>query len=968
MKDFLATLNPAQQEAVTHTEGPLLIVAGAGTGKTRVLTHRLLYLIESKQVRPEEILALTFTEKAALEMQERMDILLPYGYSELWIKTFHGFCDAILRERAYEIGLDPHYRLLSQTEAALFLKTHLFELELDYFRPLGNPLRFVRSLSEFFGHLLDERIDAARYQTTAEELHRNATDAAGTETAQKHLELSHAYARYLALLPQHGFLDFANLQSLALQLFEQHPSVLSAYQKRFRYVMVDEFQDTNTAQNHLVKLLTARDHNVMVVGDDDQSIYQWRGASLTNILNFEKHFPQAKKVVLTTNYRSTQPILDASYALIQHNNPHRLEIKDQLPKRLNSVDAASLPPKPHVVHFQHYSQEVQFVLEQIERSLKEGHHRPRDFAILVRASQHAIPFVEALTRQGFPTHFSGAQGLYQREEIKDLLAVLRVLVNPSDTIALFRLLSLPLWGFEMEFLLQLTHQAKSTTTSLLNVLRAQRERPTLFSGAGAESPIERFLTLFEELQALVPSAPTSQILGHFLKHSGYLTALETREVLEHLPILESVGAFSQHIKTFEETHPDGRLLSCWEYLSDRFELGDREMNAETPEDSDAIKVFTLHAAKGLEFETVFLVDLVQHRFPSMDRSPAFEIPETLLDSSLAPDSLSHLNEERRLFYVGMTRAKRHLFLTYSDRYEGPKHWKSSVFVEELTRSDSVDVTEDGQKLLQNPSPIQLAAADSLEGKPLIFTYERTHRPLSLSFSRLQTFEDCPLKYKFRYVYHLSEPPSHATSFGSSVHNALNAYYREVKKGAKPSLALLKRFYVEHWIPMGYVSADHCEARKKQGWEMLERFYEAEAKDLRIPFLLEQPFTLKTPSGLTLSGRIDRIDRLPDGTYEVIDYKTGERKESLNLSKDLQLSIYALACEQVLKLPVSRLSLYYLAQPEKVSTVRTVEQLRSTESELDQLSRALADSPLEATPSPMVCRRCDYRLLCAKAML
>jgi DNA helicase-2/ATP-dependent DNA helicase PcrA len=965
MEDLLNGLNSAQRDAVTHHEGPLLILAGAGTGKTRVLTHRILHLLQKEWAQPEDILALTFTEKAAVEMQERLDVLLPYGYSELWVKTFHGFCEAILREKAHEIGLDPDYRLLSQPDLILFLREHLFTFSLDYYRPLGNPLRFVRMMADHFGRLMDECVSPEVYGAYAKKLLADAKEPAEIEEAEKMVELANAYVRYLALLVEKNVLDFAGLHHFTLRLFTERPSVLRHYQNRFKYLLVDEFQDTNTAQNRLVELLAARHTNLMVVGDDDQSIYKWRGASLANILEFKQHFLQAKQILLTTNYRSTQPILDASHALIQHNNPHRLEAQEGIDKALHTTQEDVVSARPQVRHFAYSRDEAQFVADQIQRQRIENSTLGyRDFAVLVRAGRHAIPFLEALGRQGIPVQFSGGAGLHQQESIKDLVALLRFLANPSDDVALFRLLSHPSVGMEMEYLLHLTHRAKSTSTPLLRTLRQQFEKPDLFFQVGTGTRLTPLLKLFEELRSQSKRAPTSQLLGIFLKTSGYLSALEEKGDVESAHQLEQIAHFSQLIHTFEESHPEGRLLACLEDLEARFDLGERLSPLEVESDADTVKVFTLHAAKGLEFETVFLVDLVQQRFPTIAREEGLEIPEALLPNHTSKEASFHLAEERRLLYVGMTRAKRHLFLTYSDFYEGPKRWKPSIFIEELRQSELVDFGEDGseKKILTS-----VVASDAPDEKPIAFTYARDHRSLSLSFSRLQTFQACPLKYKFRYIYHLPEPASHATSFGSSVHNTLNAFYRELKEGQSPSLARLKTLYQQHWIPLGYLNASHQSERKQKGWQILEQFYAGQTEAWTIPDSLEKPFTLKMPSGLVLSGRIDRIDRLPDGTYEVIDYKTGQLKPSLKIDKELQLSIYALACEKVLKLPVSKLSLYYLEDNQKLSTTRSSQQLIETAMELEELASELAQSSFEATPSPMICKMCDYRLLCSKAM-
>ncbi len=962
LQNILETLNSAQKEAVTHKDGPLLIIAGAGTGKTRVLTHRILHLIESKAASAEQILALTFTEKAALEVQERLDVLLPYGYSELWAKTFHGFADAILRERGLEIGLDTAYQILSQTDLVLLLKKHLFEFELKYYRPLGNPLRFLSALGTHFGHLRDELVTPVAYLEYAETMEGEEEEIAKT------IELARAYKKYDELLLKKGLLDFATLQYLAVNLLEQKPSILQEYKDRFRYVLVDEYQDTNTAQNRLVELISESHKNLMVVGDDDQCIYKWRGASLSNILQFEQNFKDAKKVVLTENYRSTQPVLDLSYAVIQNNNPFRLEDRAGIDKKLNS-NLEGPAPKPHSIHFSHYSKEVNFVTQHIQNYLNETKGVSyRDVAILVRATAHALPFLESLKQAGIPYYFSGSQGLYLRPEVKDLLSVLRLLANPYDDVALFRFLSMSIFSFETEYLVGLVHKSKTTTTPLLKILREVEKEPDLFAKTDPNKiSLESFLSLFEELQTMIKDSATSQIMGVFLKKSGYLEALEQDETPESMEKLQNIAAFSQIIRSFEETQGSPRLNECLDYLLSRQEMGDRTSPPDEALDSDTVKILTVHAAKGLEFDTVLLVDLVQHRFPSIGRREPLTVPEDLLSEQVDQEA-SHLHEERRLFYVAATRAKRHLFLTHSDYYDGKKRWKPSVFLKEA--HNFMDSTEDGDKLVDLKPPTKtVAATDSLGDQPVLFTYERRHQPLKLSFSRINTFQTCPLRYKFQYLYRLAEPLSHQLSFGSSVHNALNAFYQEVKQGATPSLKRLNELYEKHWIPLGYTSSAHHQARREEGLKILSEFFETSSENgWIVPAYLERPFTLKTPSGLSISGRIDRIDRLPDGSYEVIDYKTGRLQDQKKVDKDLQLSIYALACEKVLKLPVTKLSLYYLGDNTKISTTRSLNQLSDTELELETVATAIDSSQFEAKPSPFSCQYCDYRLICNKSVV
>src|SRR3990172_464502 len=434
-------LNPEQLKAVTHGDGSLLIIAGAGTGKTKVITHRIAHLIE-KGVNPNQILALTFTEKAAGEMEERVDRLVPYGYSNVWISTFHSFGDRVLRDNALEIGLTPDFKVLSEAEKIIFLKEHLFELPFNYYRPLGNPTKYISAVTSLISRLKDEDVGVEEYGAYVEELKKSGVRGQESEVEIiQQEELAKSYTKYQELMAKHGYLDFGDQVVLPLKLFRARPHILKRYQEKFQYILVDEFQDTNYAQFQLVRLLSERHKNITVVGDDDQSIYKFRGAAISNVLGFQKIYPDAKLITLTKNYRSCQPILDSAYRLISHNNPDRLEVKSGINKKLEAwglglgVGSQSPVPSPQPpvkhLHFDTITKETETVAEMIEEKVNppqppfnkggNGGLRYKDFAILVRANSDAEPFLKALKDKGIPHRFSGNQGLYSREEIRLLI-------------------------------------------------------------------------------------------------------------------------------------------------------------------------------------------------------------------------------------------------------------------------------------------------------------------------------------------------------------------------------------------------------------------------------------------------------------------------------------------------------------------------------------------------------------------
>ena len=429
-------LNEEQLEAIKHKTGPLLIIAGAGTGKTTVVTERIKYLILGKLAKPNEILALTFTEKAAREMENRVDVAMPYGYTQMWISTFHSFCDRILRAEALQIGLDPRYKLMSEAATTQLIRNNLFKFDLDYFRPLGNPNKFIGGMLQHFSRLQDEDISPSDYLAWL----KKQKSKMDKEEWKKYNELARAYRTYDELKIKEGVMDFGDLITKTLKLFRDRPNVLKQYQNQFKYILVDEFQDTNYAQNELAILLSGKAKNITVCGDDDQSVYRFRGAAVSNIIFFRKTFPKTKIVVLTKNYRSTQEILDRAYDLIQENNPDRLEVVAKINKKLISTKSKN-GEEIRFIHADRVENEADMVAKKI-KELTEAGYDYKDFAILVRANNHAEPFMRALSRHGLPSQFLGPGRLFRQPEIIDLIAYLKILYNFEDSVALYRILSI----------------------------------------------------------------------------------------------------------------------------------------------------------------------------------------------------------------------------------------------------------------------------------------------------------------------------------------------------------------------------------------------------------------------------------------------------------------------------------------------------------------------------------------------
>lgn len=935
----MQNLNPEQLAVVKHFQGPLLVIAGAGTGKTKTVTQRILHLLKEQQVPVSSILALTFTEAATREMQERVETELPISYEEICIKTFHGFCDQILRERGHEIGLPTSFKLMDKLAQWLFFKKNLFQFRLNYYRPLGNPNKFISDLLGFFGRLKDENIGPEKYLIYAEGLEDE-------EEKQKHLELAQVFSDYQNLLLQNSLMDFADLNYYVLKLLNSRQSVLKEYQERYQHIMVDEFQDTNLAQSELIFLLSGAHQNIVVVGDDDQSIYKWRGASLSNIIHFRQKFPNAQTLVLKENYRSRQNILDTAYHLIQNNNPDRLEVREGIDKKLLGQSGGG--EKVKIVRCRTLQEEISFTVAEMQKKMQLGTELGwNDFAVLLRNNALSEPYVQAFKKAGIPYQIKNLKSVLKTEMGRDIYALFRIMRSFDDDIAMYRILTMPCFGLDVTIVQNFVSEAHKNSTSLYDYLKAKFTQSSIDL---ADNQVIEILSKLEQLKETSYKKLIGEIIYDFLEAFQVMQFLQEDESEENIQNIEDLASLSRIVQQFDHENIYPNPKDFLDYLETLDETN-MQLESEMSAHDNAVQILTVHGSKGLEFKHVFVGSLVNERFPSRKHSEPLEVPLELTNEIL-PEKDFRLEEERRLMYVAITRAKEELYLTYSDKYDGPKNWKPSKFVEEIRGIASVETVEYPEvKLI----PYQAEAPAQSERPDFVIK--------KLSFSQLDVFQTCPLKYKFRYVYQLATPPSHASEFGSSIHNTLNAFYQVLRSGQEVSLDLLKNLYDEHWRAAGYSSKAHQLTRKKKGWEMLENFYSSNSHpSWVIPAFLERPFSLKFEDKI-INGRIDRIDKLPDGTYEIIDYKTGQSKKDSKLNIDLQLGIYALAGREVYKIPVSKLSLHFLDDNVKQSIETSELKMDKIEEKISAYCAEMVESNFPAKPSAFSCGFCDYSLIC-----
>lgn len=648
------SMNEMQLRAVCQTEGPVLILAGAGSGKTRVLTHRAAYLIEEKGVNPYHIMAITFTNKAAGEMRERIDSIVGFGSESIWVSTFHSACVRILRRHIDRIGYDTNFTIYDADDQKQLMKDICKRLEID--TKLYKEKFFLNAVS----HAKDELLDPALYRE----------QAAGDYARQR---IANVYTEYEQMLRRNNALDFDDLIMKTVELFQTDKEVLDYYQERFRYIMVDEYQDTNTAQFNLIRLLASKYENLCVVGDDDQSIYKFRGANIGNILNFEHYFPNAMVIKLEQNYRSTQNILDAANGVIA-NNCGRKE------KALWTQNEAG----DRIVfrQFENGFEEADFVVSDIRSGMQQGRFRYQDCAVLYRTNAQSRLFEERFILSNIPYRIVGGVNFYARREIKDLLSYLKTIDNARDDLAVRRIINIPKRGIGAATLAKVQGYANEQGISFYQALRAAPEIPSI---GRAAAKIEPFVTFIQAMRSKAGLLPVSALLQEIIDTTGYIEELEAEGTDEAKARIENIEELQGKVLTYEEKEPEPTLSGFLEEVALVADIDSLDA------DSDHVVLMTLHSAKGLEFPQVYLAGMEDGLFPSYM-------------SITSDNAMEEIEEERRLAYVGITRAMERLAVTCAKQrmVRGETQYnKVSRFVKEIP-----------QHLLEEPVPKARRAAVS----------------------------------------------------------------------------------------------------------------------------------------------------------------------------------------------------------------------------------------------------------------
>ena len=631
MQNLLEELNPKQKEAVMQTEGPCLVIAGAGSGKTKVLTYKISYLMKEKNVKPWNILAITFTNKAANEMKERVQALVGDAINDIWLGTFHSICVRILRKFIDRIGFDHSFAIFDSSDQKTLIKNCMKELNID-------PKLFTEK------SILAEISNAKNDMLTPEKYEEIANGDYRREITSK------VYYLYQKKLRENNAIDFDDIINFTINILTENPDILEYYTEKFKYVLVDEYQDTNKSQFMLVSLLASRYGNITVVGDNDQSIYRFRGADITNILNFEKDFPGSKIVKLEQNYRCTGNILKAANEVIKHN-------ENKYDKKLWTENEEGA--LPFVFCGEDEYEEASFIVQEINKLKREEYYKYSDFVVLYRMNSQSRAIEDVLRREDFPYKIVGGLKFYERKEIKDVIAYLRLIANPSDNLSLERIINEPKRGVGKTSIENIEKMAAENGISMYQIIKeADKYIPRIYNNT------REFITVIEELRTL--DVPISELIKQTLNKTGYTKALKDENTVEAESRIENLEEFLTVAMEFEKEAAENSLTEFLESIS----LSSDTDNIE--DTNNMVTLMTLHSAKGLEYPVVFLVGMEDGIFPGHK----------------SMDNPEDIEEERRLFYVGITRAEHNLYFTLANKrtiFGSTSYNPPSRFIKEIPK-------------------------------------------------------------------------------------------------------------------------------------------------------------------------------------------------------------------------------------------------------------------------------------------
>jgi DNA helicase-2/ATP-dependent DNA helicase PcrA len=974
----LSGLSPEQRDAVTHPGGPLLVVAGAGAGKTRVLTHRLAWLVEGG-VEPGEILALTFSSQAADELRSRAEALIGRAHETLRVSTFHAYAGELARVHGVDHGLLPPAVWATEEDRALMLLERIGELDLVAHDLRGDPGRVVGEILRRIDRCKNELVAADDFVAFAEVALRNAAGSKERRERLRDLEFARAYQAHDRWLAEAGLVDYGEAIVRSLNLLRAHPDRLAAVREVTRHVMIDEFQDTDHAQAQLLYLLADSAESVVAVGDDDQGIYRFRGASTKNIADFRARYPNRREIKLELNHRSTQLILDAAHAVVER-------VPDRADKRLAALPDAE-GPAPAFWVAQDEDAQARAVADEILRLAAQGIPLEEQAILMDSVRTEAPAIVRALESHGISHQVHGGLGLFERREVRAALAWLRALADPHDAQAHLRLvadsdLEMP-WAASAAAVAAAVGAGEPVTGALLAV-------------AGPES---KFAAAFDAVGPVI-TGPAQDLVREVLDRSGLRRRALALGGAEGASRLAGLSAFERLADDIARRDRDLDAPGLVKRLVGLSEVGHRG-RVERSAERIGVQVSTIHQSKGLEFDVVFVIGFVASRLPGRDR-PHSDIPDELLPETIQRGRDAHVAEKRRLTYVAMTRARRHLYLSTFEMGERVRQ-RPSPFFEDAREAlgnpdaDRVGASLDGIALAevaaardaleragraaaaalaeerQDASSLREAARAALD--ELLHARARAMLPapppavvspspaappaIDISPSDLATYRTCPLRFRFVRVDRIPQRDRPGGRIGTAAHLALEAHYRPGGEGGDGQ-ALVARFEAQV-KRLGVADTPEGQQAIRRGRDQLLQYHERVLRSGSTPAGVERRFTL--PLGRhTVRGRVDRIDRHPSGGFQLIDYKTGRPPGGSGVGdEDLVLALYLEAARAGgAKIQGARLE-YVLDGDSRVFDPDPAELATLVED-----ARLLADAAASGAFDPRPgwhCESCDFQLLC-----
>ncbi len=872
-------LNPQQAEVVGHSSGPMLVVAGAGTGKTRVIVERINRLINSG-VSPKRILALTFTEKAAAEMLDRANELAGGYYLDLPVMTFNAFGESLLRRHGADVGLARNFVLLGESSQIVFMQERLDDLGLEYYAPISRPDSLLGDLRDYFSKLKQLVITPDVYKKFVVSM--PASDEAEKLEMLKNKELANAYDVYTNLCRTNGVIDYDDQIYGVIDLFQKRPNVLKQVQESYDYVMVDEFQDTNLMQSTLVDMLVGETQNLLVVGDDDQSIYGFRGATLANILDFKKRYPKTKEITLIENYRSTKQILASAYRLISNNSPNRLEDRLKIDKQLKTSKSGQ-EPLQHL--FEKQNEELDWIATDIENRISHG-TALGDIAILARRNATVRLLDDILSARGIKHVVAGQKyELYEQPIIRALLESLKTVVDPSNSVSLFHTLTGPLFDISPGDLTELLANSRREHESLSDTIKSSDSKK-------AKKALELIDTWRENLGLV----SVGQLAYQILDSSGLKTKLfedAKSDSLAATAVMRLSELFGT-LKEFEQIAGSPSAISYIEALPALIAAGNSGEDGTLDLSGDNVNILTVHKAKGLEWPIVYIADCTEKSFPLTENFGGLRLPEKLREQYYS-EADEHIPEERRLMYVAMTRAKDELLLTLSGRHNSQTMRKPSRFLSEALDEDSIVNHAPVETKINGLELFKLALPGSVQIPTKILNGEQ----VSLTVSQIDDYLRCPLNFYYKHVLNAPEEPSPSRDYGSIMHKLIEDMNRSLISGQKINHQELEAKLRSEWPKAGYLSAIQRDRALAQGLQTLEQIVKRTLHKPEVPIAVEEPFRISLDDiNLLVRGQFDAV--LPDGDgVEIRDYKTSTtvdtpERAKARASSSEQLTLYALA--------------------------------------------------------------------------